>query len=307
MDETPYNLDLLKKAGKLNLKTQKYAQKIIKVGSDLTRIGVEIDKFILDNGAIPAWPVNLSINNEAAHNTYDLSSSYILKEDDVLKVDVGVSIDGYIADSAQTIIFNKKHEPLKNASLSALSSVKKYLQENYNTAKISNLGKIIEDEIRKCGFKPVTNLTGHAIERYNPHYSPSFPNVINNIDILIKDINLPFAVEPFATTGSGFVNEADKVIIFQHIEDRPVRNKDAKLILEEIKKYNGMPFSEYWVGKSLSTFQKRFALRELLKNEIISSYPVLIDSKDSYVSQAETTFIIDPKEGFLDLVNIDEL
>lgn len=304
---TEYDLELLKKAGKLNFKTQKYAQKIIKVGSDLSRVGVEIDKFILDNGAVPAWPVNLSINNEAAHNTYDLESPVILKEDDILKVDVGVSFNGYIADSAQTIIFNKKHESLKEASLKALSSVKKYLEENYKVAKISNISEIIEREITSRGFKPVVNLTGHAVERFEPHASPSIPNISNDIDTKVTEINLPFAVEPFASTGNGFVSEADKILIFQHIEDRPIRNKDAKILLEEIHKYEGMPFSEYWIGKKLTTFQRRYALRELLKNEIIASFPVLIDKKDSFVSQAETTFLVDEKEGFLDLVNIDEL
>jgi len=304
---TEYDIELLKKAGKLNLKTQKFAQKLIKVGSDLSRVGVEIDKYILDNGAVPAWPVNLSVNNEAAHNTYDLENPLILKEDDILKVDVGVSFNGYIADSAQTIIFNKKHQPLKDASLNALSSVKKHLEENYKTAKISDLGEIIEKEITSRGFKPVANLTGHGIERFEPHASPSIPNVSNDIDILVKDIETPFAVEPFASTGDGFVSEADKILIFQHIEDRPIRNKDAKSLLEEIHRYEGMPFSEYWIGKQLNTFQRRYALRELLKNEIISSFPVLVDKKNSFVSQAETTFLIDKKEGFIDLVNIDEL
>lgn len=302
-----YDLKLLKKAGELNFKTQKYAQKIIKVGCDLSRVGVEIDKYILDNGAVPAWPVNLSINNEAAHNSYDLENPVILKEEDILKVDVGVSMDGFIADSAQTIIFNKKHEALKDASLKALSSVKKYLIDNYKTGKISDIGKIIENEITSRGFKPIRNLTGHAIERFEPHASPAIPNTVSDMHIPLTEINLPFAVEPFASTGDGFVTEAEKILIFQHIEDRPIRNKDAKLLLEEIHKYQGTPFSEYWIGKTLNTFQKRYALRELLKNEIISSFPVLVDRKDSFVSQAETTFVIDKKEGLIDLVKIDEL
>jgi methionyl aminopeptidase len=302
-----YDLNLLKKAGKLNFKTQKFAQKIIKVGCDLSKIGLEIDKFILDNEAVPSWPVNLSINHEAAHNTYDLENSVILKEDDVLKVDVGVSIDGFIADSAQTIIFNKKYEPLKQASINALLAVKKYLTDNYKTAKVSDVGEIIENKIKSSGFKPISNLTGHAIDKFVPHAYPSIPNTKNDLNIQFSEINLPFAIEPFVSTGDGFVTESDKILIFQHIEDRPIRNKDSKLILEEIHKYQGMPFSEYWVGKSLTTFQRRYALRELLKNEIISSFPVLVDRKDSLVSQAETTFLIDKKEGFLDLVNIDEL
>lgn len=300
-------LDILKKSGKLNLKTQRFAKKIITVGCDLSRVGLEIDKFILDNEGVPAWPVNLSVNNEAAHNSYDIEQPIFLEENDVLKVDVGVSIDGYITDSAQTIIFHKKHEALKNASFQALLSVKNFLKQNYKQALVSDIGRIVEEEVAGSGFKVVENLTGHVIERFNPHAQPSIPNIKNHIHIPLHEIKLPFAVEPFVSDGNGFVTESNKILIFQHLEDKPIRNKDAKTILEEIKKYQGTPFSEYWVGKNLTTFQRRFALRELLKNEIIQSFPVLSDKKGSFVSQAETTFIIDDDEGLIDLVNIDEL
>ena len=56
----------------------------------------------------------------------------------------------------------------------------------------------------------------------------------------------------------------------------------------------------------MSSFSRKFALRELIKSEIISAYPVVVDVKDSYVSQAETTFII-TKDGLLDLVGVDRL
>jgi methionyl aminopeptidase len=291
------------KAGDINKKTQEYAKKFIKPGIELNDIALKIDKFIREHSGNPAWPVNLSLNNEAAHNAYNPEKNHILTDDDVLKVDVGVEVNGYIADSSQTIYFSKKHEKLSEASKQALFSAKKYLEEHYNDAKICDVGEIIENKIKECGFKPISNLTGHCLGRYSQHEAPSIPNVKNSISIKFKDLDTNFAIEPFASTGSGYVREGPDVLIFRFEQDKAVRNKDAKNLLEEIKKFNGLPFSEYWIGKDLSPFVKKFALRELLKSEIISAYPVLYDDKGSYVSQWETTFII-TKDGLQDIVNI---
>ena len=299
-------IDILIKAGELGFKAHKYAQKIIKPGVDLNKVGLKIDQFVIDNNAFPAWPVNLSINNEAAHNSYDLETERILKEDDVLKVDIGVSIDGYISDSAQTIVFNKKNEPLKQASVDALAAAKKYLSENYKTATISEVSDVIYKKIKESGFNPVSNLTGHYITRYTPHASPSIPNVPNTIPYKFSDFEEHFAIEPFVSTGDGSITEGAQILIFEHEEDRPVRNKAAKEILDEIKQFNGMPFSEYWVGKSMNPFTRKYALRELLRLEIISGFPILIGKKDTLISQTETSFLI-TKDGLLDLVKIDEL
>jgi len=294
------------KAGEINHKAQKFASTIIKPGSNLFEVGDKINKFILDNSGFPAWPVNLSINHEAAHNTYNPEKQYILKEEDVLKVDIGVSVEGYLSDSSRTFIFSKKHEKLKESSDKALSNTKKFLIENTKTATISDVGKIIEDTIRSYGYKPIINLTGHVLEHYLVHSSPSIPNVKNGVKIKFADIDNAFAIEPFSSTGDGYVVEGDEVVIFEYIEDRQIRNKDAKILLEEIKKYNGLPFSEFWIGKGMTSFTRKFALRELLKSGAVGTYPVLVDKKGSYVSQAETSFII-TKDGLIDLVKVDEL
>ena len=293
-------------AGEINHNAQKLAKKLIKPGVNLFEVGEKINSFILENKGVPAWPVNLSINHEAAHNTYNPEKQYILKEEDVLKVDIGVSIDGYLSDSAITIIFSKKHETLKEASDKALANSKKFLQENLKTATISDIGTVIENTIRSYNFKPIINLTGHVLGHYHVHDYPSIPNVKNGLKIKFSEIDKAFAIEPFSSTGDGYVNEGDEVLIFEHIDDRPLRNKEAKILLEEIKRYNGLPFSEIWIGKGMDSFSKKFALRELLKSEAIASYPVLIDKKGSFVSQAETSFII-TKDGLIDLVKVDEL
>ncbi len=117
-------IEILRKSGIINNKAQKLAQRIVKPGVSFLDIGTKIEEFIKEAGAVPAWPVNLSINQEAAHNTYNPEELVLVKETDVLKVDVGVSIDGYITDSSQTFVFKKENEKLREASVKALLSQK---------------------------------------------------------------------------------------------------------------------------------------------------------------------------------------
>lgn len=297
-------LQKLKDAGKINLEAQKLAKKKAKPGVSFYDLGTTIDKFIEEKGAKPAWPTNLSIDYEAAHNTYSKEEDINLLEEHVLKIDVGVMIDGYITDSAQTVVFQEKHEKLKTASYQALKKSKEFLEKNYTFAKISDVGKIIEDTILEYGYKPVQNLSGHFLGRYKTHDYPSIPNIYTDLDLKFSDFENNFAIEPFASTGKGFINEGGVLRIFTFVEEKPIRDPNARKLLDELKSYKGVQFLEDWVGKDLNPFQKKFALRELIKADIIQGYPVLVDNKGSYVSQAETTFII-TKEGFLDLVNID--
>jgi methionyl aminopeptidase len=300
------NLQKLKDAGKISLAAHKLAKKKAKPGVSLYDLGTTIDKFIEEQGAKPAWPTNLSIDHEAAHNTYSKEEDITLSEENVLKIDIGVMIDGYISDSAQTVVFQEKHEPLKNASYQALKRSKEFLEKNYSSARISDVGKIIEDTILEFGYKPINNLSGHFLGRYKTHDYPSIPNIYTDFDVKFSEFENNFAIEPFASTGTGFVNEGAVLRIFTFLEEKPIRDPKARKLIDEIKSYQGVQFLEDWVGKDLTAFEKKFALRELLRAQIIEGYPVLVDKKGSYVSQTETTFII-TEEGLLDLVNIDEV
>jgi len=301
-------IENLEKSGNISNKAQKFAKKIIKPGMTFLEIGTKIEDFIKESGAKPAWPVNLSINEQAAHNSYSPEEQIILKETDIIKVDVGVSIDGYITDSSQTIIFDKKHEKLRDASNKALLNAKEHLLKNPKTAMVSEIGEIVENTIKGFGFKPINNLTGHTITRYTTHNPPSIPNVKNNLHFKFSEIPSWFAIEPFSSTGNGYVTEGNTVYIFIFEEDVPLRNTNARKILEEIKSFEGMAFSEFWVGKDLSSFERKIAFRDLLKAQAISGYPVLLDKPGSFVSQAETTFMYDSeKKEIIDLINIEEI
>ena len=98
---------------------------------------------------------------------------------------------------------------------------------------------------------------------------------------------MAFAIEPFASTGSGFVHDRARAVIYSQVAAKGVRLKSAKLVLNQIRDRRSLPFSRRWVtGDKVD-----LALSSLKKNGIVRDYPVLRDVDGSLVSQAEHTLI----------------
>jgi methionyl aminopeptidase len=97
-----------------------------------------------------------------------------------------------------------------------------------------------------------------------------------------------FAIEPFATTGSGKVGEATRVEIYKQIAARPARLPSAKRILETARPRRGLPFSRRWVPGD----KVEIGLATLVRAGILHPFPMLHDVPGSFVSQAEHTLIV---------------
>ena len=97
-----------------------FAQKLVKKDVRVLKLAEDIEKRILELGGKPAWPVNVSINEIAAHYTPSIGDSLILKEGDYVKVDIGAQVDGYLCDRAFTVCIGKKTDPMIEASEKAL-------------------------------------------------------------------------------------------------------------------------------------------------------------------------------------------
>ena len=105
-----------------------------------------------------------------------------------------------------------------------------------------------------------------------------------------------YAIEPFATNGSGKIHNGNSSGIYQLIEYRNTRSENARNVLEFIEKeYKTLPFCSRWLVKKFGT-KVFFALRELEQNEILYQFPQLVEVAGSKVSQAEDTILVD-KEG----------
>ncbi|HIP89177.1 MAG TPA: type II methionyl aminopeptidase, partial [Thermococcus paralvinellae] len=229
------------KAGEIARQVKKEVIKIIKSGVLLYEIAEFVENRIMELGGKPAFPCNLSLNELAAHYTPYKGDKTVLREGDYLKVDLGVHIDGYIADTAITVRVGMEGDDLMEASKEALENAISVVRAG---VRINEIGKVIEETIRGHGFNPIVNLSGHIIQRYRLHSGVSIPNIYRPHDTYTLKEGEVLAIEPFATTGAGQVIEVPPALIFMFVRNRPVRMLQARNLLNYIRKnFSTLPFA----------------------------------------------------------------
>jgi methionyl aminopeptidase len=255
----------------------------IRVGESYLDLVESIESRVREEGVSLAFPLNLSLNEDAAHDTASPGDNRVFEKGDVAKLDLGVHIDGYIADTATTVDLGN-NSLLLAASEQALDAAIRKVQPG---ATAGELGAVIQQEIESRGYSPIANLTGHGLDQYVLHRAPTIPNVGINGGIILED-GMVFAIEPFATTGSGHVGEKSRMEIYSQISHKPVRIPAARAILEMVKDRNGLPFSRRWLKER----KQDIVLPALVRSHTLHVYPVLSDIPGSLVSQHEHTIIV---------------
>jgi methionyl aminopeptidase len=286
LDEINEIIEKYMTAGKILSKVREETAKQVTVGASLFEVARFSEDMIRELGGEPAFPINISCNEEAAHATPKMDDTQVFGED-MVKLDIGVHIDGYIADTAKTVDLSGNPE-LVEAAEAALEAAIKAIHAGINTAE---LGIIINDTITGFGYKPVANLTGHGLAQYMQHVPPSIPNIPIDKGVTLE-VGQVVAIEPFATNGQGHVNEGASTEIYHIVGTRPIRAPAARALLKEIEAYQTLPFAKRW----LNSKHLDFALLQLEKNGNIASYPVLKEENGALVSQAEHTVIVE-EEG----------
>ena len=287
MDEK--TIEKYKKAGEIAKKTHALAREIIKPGAKTLEVAEKLENEIIKLGGKPAWPMNLSINEIAAHWTPKINDNSTFEKGDLVKVDVGVHVDGFIADTARTIeVGTNKWGELIKASEEA---VKAAIDIAKPGVEVSKIGAIIEDVIKGHGFAPIANLTGHGLDEYQNHTSPSIPNFNNNSTVKLEE-GKAIAIEPFATNGVGKVIDAFNSDIFMLENPKPTRSQVGRRILKIVEEdYKTLPFGSRWLAKRIR-FGLDLGLRELTRNEILHNFSVLKEESGGMVSQAEHTILL---------------
>ena len=266
-----------------------FAKSLINENEKLLNIAEKIEQKIAELGAKPGFPVNLSINENAAHYTPDLDDPTILRPGDLIKVDFGVQVNGCIWDRAFTICVGKKTHPLIEASESALKEAFKLIKPG---TKVFEISEVVEDTITKFGFNPIHNLCGHGLEPYNQHTSPVIPNGKNSIQEEIKAGDV-IAMEVFTTNGPGMVKESSPSMIYKYRQEKSVRLWEARKILESARtKFEGLPFAKRWLKDIASPLKIDIGLRQLLEIDAIMEFPILREAGNGLVAQTEDTVIV---------------
>ncbi|MBI2005501.1 MAG: type II methionyl aminopeptidase [Candidatus Aenigmarchaeota archaeon] len=265
-----------------------FAQKLVKKDVKILKLAEDIEKRIMELGAKPAWPVNVSINEIAAHYTPAIGDNLILKEGDLVKVDIGTQVNGYICDRAFTVCIGKKSDPLIESSEKALDECLKLIKPG---TKVHEISEVCENTVSEMGFNVIRNLSGHRMERYSQHAHPSLPNSKNSIQDEIESGNA-YAMEVFVTNGSGFVVESSPTEIFQYNEDTAVRLWEARKILELAKnEFEKLPFTKRWIT-GVSPLKMGMAFQQLIDAGALIEFPPLKEESNGAVAVTEKSVIV---------------
>ncbi|MGP6294043.1 type II methionyl aminopeptidase [Caldiplasma sukawensis] len=273
-------------AGKLGKLALQEALSLIEPGARFLDVAENTEKFIRDNGGKPSFPLNLSVNNEAAHYTPSPDDKKTFKTGDLVKVDIGAQVDGYISDNAATMEVGGKgdYSDLIDASKEALENAISKLRPGI---EIWRIGQAIEEKIVAHGFKPVKNLGGHGIKRYDLHSTIFIPNYNDGNGRRIEPGQL-IAIEPFASTGIGMIHNGPGGNIY--IFDGTKLKKGDPVV----DNFNTLPFAERWLKDVYPDY------RDYLKKNIfmkqISHFPILKEHRDARISQHEHTVLFDGDE-----------
>jgi methionyl aminopeptidase len=284
-------IDDFVEAGKIIKKVREMSRKLIMVDAPVLDIAETIEEMIRNEGAKPAFPANISINSIAAHYTPDSSDKTVIEEGDIVKVDLGANVNGALSDTAYTIDLSGEYGKLVEASERALENAIATIKPG---VMIKEVSEVIEKTIRSFGFKPISNLTGHKIMPGLLHAGVDVPNVKTNNRYVFKEGDI-FAIEPFASTGSGFVGDMDQVEIFSLYQPKPLRCRMGKQIIDYIlSNYGLLPFAQRWLEKVFSSrLSISTGLKEMIQKKVVVTYPVLKDTGNGIVSQTEHTILVE--------------
>ena len=284
------NVEDYVKAGKIASEVREMARAKDWIGKTVYEICEEIEGEIKKRGAKPAFPVNTSINEVAAHYTAEPNDELTIKEDDLVKIDLGAQINGYIADTAVTVNYNSEYDYLVTAAEEALANAMSMVKVG---VKASDIGRTIEKTIKQLGCKPIANLSGHSLDQYTIHAGKSIPNIWSIGSFSLSESSA-YACEPFVTTkdGMGFVREGKIKNIYAMVTRKKTKNEEADKLLDFIwENFNMLPFALRWITKEWEEPKARELLEVLIKKKAVHAYPVLVEAEGQRVAQAEHTFI----------------
>lgn len=291
-------IEKYKKAGEIVSKVRKRAVKEVKEDMKLLELAEFVENEIIELGGIVAFPCNISVNEVTAHYTPPANDEKVFKSGNLVKIDLGAHVDGYIADTAISVLIGddipedelEKHQNMIMASQEGLESALSTVKAGVEIGKV---GEEIEKAINDRGFNSVSNLTGHSMDRWILHSGLSVPNIKENNPHKLEAGDV-LAIEPFATDGIGRVTDMNEVYIFRFLRDRPMRLIHAKRALKIIKEdYKILPFAQRWLQGRFSEHHLNAAMRMLISSRAVFPYHVLREKSNAVVAQSEHTVIVE--------------
>lgn len=300
-------IEMYEKAGEIVSKVRQMAVNYVKDDLKVLELVEFVEGEIKSRGGFPAFPCNVSINEVTAHYTSPPNDETLLKNGDLVKIDLGAHVDGYIADSAVTVLVGEgepesSRDPLTEErfelGLTMIETVQEALENAISTIKdgteVGRIGEVVENTVNAKNLNPVSNLTGHSMDRWILHSGLSIPNIKDENKHKLEEGDV-LAIEPFVTNGVGMVVDMKNAYIFRFLRDRPLRIAQTRKLLDNIERdYRNLPFAQRWLLESFDERKLNLAMRQLISSRALYPYHVLKEKSDARVAQAEHTVIVEP-------------
>jgi methionyl aminopeptidase len=290
----PYDKEELEKfrlSGRILRETREEMKSYVKENMPIINVCEKTEELIRKKGGKPAFPCNVSINEVAAHYTSPPNDKSTIPEASIVKVDLGVQVDGYVTDTAFTACFSSE---ARSMAATAEAALKTAIDNIHGDMALGKIGGLIETTIKNRGFKPISNLAGHSVGRYLIHAGTSIPNV-SQVTISKIKAGEVYAIEPFVTLPDaiGRVDDYPQYTIYRLLKAKSIKTPAAKKLLKHIEtNFLTLPFAERWLIGVVPKEQHKEAFKELLTSKSVMSYPVFVEESRKPVAQAEHTLLI---------------
>lgn len=287
-----YALDCHRRAGRIAKECREWAAAHIRPGVRVREVLETVESMIRERGAEPGFPAQSSRNSIAAHYCSAPGDDLAYQEGDCVKVDIGVHVDGFVADTATSVDLSSdgRWKPLIKASADALAAAIATVGPN---VKVGKVGAAIERTILAAGFQPVRNLTGHGLGRWKVHTPPQIPNYGENGGATLTEGSV-FAIEPFACTGRGYIRERGRAEVFMMVRPpRKARGLDRD-VLKAIEGWRGLPIARRYFP-DLDPEALEDTLMKLAKQGSLMRYPPLVEEEGVMVAQTEHSLYLGPE------------
>lgn len=284
------DLDKLRESGRISATALAHGRKMIVPGARIEDIQNAVEGMIRELGGSPAFPAQVSRNHIAAHYCSPPGDPTTLEASDIVKLDCGSHVDGYVTDNATTVDLRDGEDSL--LLMSSKMALENAIGRMGPGVSLTEVGREVETTIEQLGFRPVRNLCGHGVARYTIHCAPSVPNYADPSAVRLRP-NMTIACEPFASDGKGMIDVNGKSEVF--MLKRPVKPRDSLPtdLADAMQMTSRLPFARRDLVRWLGSLQKcEEALRVLHKKKLIEDYPPLCEKPGVRIAQFEHTIFI---------------
>jgi methionyl aminopeptidase len=280
------------KAGRITREVRAVVKSKVKVGMSYLQACELVEKEIEIRGGKPAFPVGIGVNQVTAHYSPGEDDESLFKESDLIKVDFGVHVDGYVADTAVSMTFNPDYDLILEVTERALNVA---IAATRNETRTGEIGGEIHKEAARFGFKTIQNLTGHTLDRYVVHAGKSIPNLYMPGTPSLKKGDV-FAIEPFVTFGkaAGYVVDGPSRSIFSLVARKKTGAADLDAFVARVwDDRKTLPFTPRWYSDGLGEEKAKGIVTKLVAKRVMRAYPILVEASGYPVAQFEHTMGLD--------------